>query len=226
MMGSMYPNMMMTNAMMGSGMMSTAAMEMIPATGMDMMSQQSMDMTAISGQAMAASGSSSIDMNMMSGMMMDPSMMGMYSNVGTDMAMVQEKKEINLKHCKLIPPTPGTPDPPRRTRPPGCRTIFIGGLPDQIRESVVREVFENYGRIQTLRLSKKNFCHIRFDREACVDAAMAISGYRIKLINTKEKDINDMDEDDDSHATSGWLHVDYALVRNKLKVILSKQIYP
>ncbi|KOB78100.1 Ecto-NOX disulfide-thiol exchanger 1 [Operophtera brumata] len=185
MMGGMYPNMMMQTSMMPGSMMPSTGMEMMPSgTGMDLMTQPSMDISSMGGQS---STGTSLDLNMMGGMMMDPSMMGMYSGGMTagDMSM-QEKKEIVLKHCKLSPPEPGTPHPPRRTRPPGCRTIFVGGLPDKIRESVVRDIFENYGRIHTLRLSRKSFCHIRFDRENCVDAAMAISGYRITLTDSRD----------------------------------------
>ncbi|XP_075978640.1 ecto-NOX disulfide-thiol exchanger 2-like isoform X2 [Anticarsia gemmatalis] len=208
--GGMYPNMMMPGAMMG-GVMHSAGMEMMQGAGMEMVPPASMDMSAMGGQAIASAGGA-MDMGMMGGMMMDPSMMGIYPSISTaDMAPMPEKKEIVYKHCKLVPPDTGTPQPPRRTRPPGCRTIFVGGLPDKIRESTVREVFETYGRIHTLRLSKKNFCHIRFDREECVDAAMMISGYRIKLTNIKEDDKID---DEKSHATSGWLHVDYALSRD------------
>ncbi|KAL0822624.1 hypothetical protein ABMA28_004657 [Loxostege sticticalis] len=205
--GGMYPNMMMPGAMMGGGMMPTTGMEMMSNTGMEMMPQPPMDMTAIGGTPIGPTGGTPMDMSMMGGMVMDPSMMGMYPNMGGDMS-VQEKKEIVYKNCKLIPPAPGTPHPPRRTRPPGCRTIFVGGLPEKIRESTVRDVFEPYGRIHTLRLSKKDFCHIRFDRENSVDAAMQLSGYRIKLTSTKDE------EEDDTKATTGWLHVDYALSRD------------
>lgn len=208
--GGMYPNMMMSG-MMAGGMMPSTAMEMMSGTGMELMSQSTMDISTIGAQAISATGSTPIDISMMGGMVMDPSMIGMYSNMGTDIATVQEKKEIILKHCILIPPTAGTPQPPRRAKPPGCRTIFVGYLPEKIRESTVREIFEPYGRIHTLRLSKKDFCHIRFDRESSVDAAMQLSGYRIKLIS---KDKDEKDEDDDSHTTSGWLHVDYALSRD------------
>lgn len=122
------------------------------------------------------------------------------------------KQEIAFKNCKLIPPSPGSSSPPVRPRPLGCRTIFVGGLPEKIRESMVRDIFERYGRIQTLRLSKKNFCHIRFDRENSVDEAMAISGFKIKVIEKDDKE-KSHDDDDDNPATTGILHVDYALVR-------------
>ncbi|XP_023946148.2 ecto-NOX disulfide-thiol exchanger 2 isoform X1 [Bicyclus anynana] len=205
MLPGMY-NMMMPNAMLGSGMMPSTGMEMMQSSAMDMSAiQPQIDMSAMGTTQTMATSSQSMDMGMMSGMMMDP-MMGMYSNVTGE---IQEAKEIVLKHCKLIPPTSGSPHPPRRAKPPGCRTIFVGGLPEKIRESHVRDIFERYGRIHILRLSKKNFCHIRFDRETCVDAAMVISGYRVKLLS-KEKD----EDDEDSQATNGWLHVDYALSRD------------
>lgn len=206
--GGMYPNMMMPGTMMGGSMMHSTGMEMMQGTGMEMLPQTSIDMTAMGSQAIASTGST-MDISMMGGMMMDPSMIGMYPSMSTDMTTVRDKKEIVFKHCKLIPPDSHTPQPPRKSRPPGCRTIFVGGLPDKTRESTVREIFENYGRIHTLRLSKKNFCHIRFDREECVEAAILLSGYRIKLINNSKDD----DKSDDDKANCGWLHVDYALVR-------------
>ncbi|XP_013190791.1 ecto-NOX disulfide-thiol exchanger 2 isoform X2 [Amyelois transitella] len=230
MMGGMYPNMMMGN-MMGGGIMPTTGMEMMPSSmgtgmstgmapsmganmgsGMDMMQQTPMEMGSIAAPIPAPPlppGPTPIDMGMMGGMMMDPSMINMYPNMGGDMTPMQEKKEIILKHCKLTPPAVGSAPPPRRARPPGCRTIFVGGLPEKIRESTVRDIFEPYGRIHTLRLSKKDFCHIRFDRESSVDAAMQLSGYRLKLISKDDKE-----EEEDTKATTGWLHVDYALSRD------------
>lgn len=204
-MGGMF-NMLMPNAMMGGSMMPAAGMDMMQGPGMEMIAQAPMEMSTLTPQSVPPAPSS-MEMSMMGGVMVDPAMMGMFPNMGNEVT--HEKKEITLKHCKLTPPELGIQQPPRRSRPPGCRTIFVGGLPDKIRETTVREIFERYGRIQILRLSKKNFCHIRFDRENCVDAAMAISGYKIKLLS---KDKDDKEEDEDSHATSGWLHVDYALV--------------
>lgn len=197
-------NMMMPNHIMGGGMIQPAPMDMMQGPAMEMMPQPPIDMASI-GQPLAPAGPP-MEMGMMGSVMMEP-MMGIFPNISGESQ--QEKKEIILKHCKLVPPPPGTPLPPRRSRPPGCRTIFVGGLPDKIRESTVREIFERYGRIQILRLSKKNFCHIRFDRESCVDAAMFISGYRIKIL---VKDKEDKDDEDDAQTTIGWLHVDYALV--------------
>ena len=74
-----------------------------------------------------------------------------------------------------------TDAPPQSTRerPPGCRTVFIGGLPGNMTEELVREIFEHCAGprgIVSLRMSNKNFCHIRFESEECVDKALFYSG--------------------------------------------------
>ena len=33
-------------------------------------------------------------------------------------------------------------------------------------------------QVQTVRMSKKNFCHIRYSHEYCVDNAVYLSGWR------------------------------------------------
>lgn len=102
----------------------------------------------------------------------------------------------------LLPPNPKAPPPTIRERPPGCRTVFVGGLPDLITEEIVREIFESCGEISTLRMSKKNFCHIRFRQEEAIDRAIYLSGYRVRLNNTSDQSI------------FGRLHVDYAQARD------------
>lgn len=112
------------------------------------------------------------------------------------------KETITCNLCILLPPNPNAPPPTTRERPPGCRTIFVGGLPENITEEIIREVFERCGEITTLRLSKKNFCHIRFAFEASVDSAIYLSGYRIRINNLKDS------------ANCNRLHVDYAQARD------------
>lgn len=115
---------------------------------------------------------------------------------------IQIKEIITCKSCTLYPPNPNAPPPTIRERPPGCRTVFVGGLPENITEEIIREIFESCGEITTLRLSKKNFCHIRFAFEASVDSAIYLSGYRIRIANSSES------------ANCGRLHVDYAQARD------------
>lgn len=87
-----------------------------------------------------------------------------------------QKGIIECKECTLIPPSPNAPPPVTRERPPGCKTVYIGGIPENCTEEIIRDVFGRCGEMQTIRLSKKNFCHIRFVFEASVDAAIFLSG--------------------------------------------------
>lgn len=75
------------------------------------------------------------------------------------------------------------------------------GLPENMTETIIQEIFERCGEITTLRLSKKNFCHIRFVLEASVDAAIYLSGYRVRIGSNGDS------------ANTGRLHVDFAQVR-------------
>lgn len=112
------------------------------------------------------------------------------------------KETITCNSCALLPPNPNAPIPTTRERPPGCRTVFVGGLPENITEDIIREIFERCGEITTLRLSKKNFCHIRFVFEASVDSAIYLSGYRVRVNNLSDA------------PNCGRLHVDYAQARD------------
>jgi len=48
---------------------------------------------------------------------------------------------------------------------------------------MINEVFENFGGIVSIRKGKKNFAHIRYDTEDCVDRSLFLSGkVFIKLI--------------------------------------------
>ena len=53
-----------------------------------------------------------------------------------------------------------------------------------------------------MRMSKKNFCHIRFGSEASVDKAMQLSGFRMRIGG-----LNDP-------PNTGKLHVDFAKARD------------
>lgn len=68
------------------------------------------------------------------------------------------------------------PPPATRERPPGCKTVFVGGLPENANEQLIMEVFGQCGDITAIRKSKKNFCHIRFAEEFTVDKALFLSG--------------------------------------------------
>ncbi|KAI9563842.1 hypothetical protein GHT06_011308 [Daphnia sinensis] len=120
------------------------------------------------------------------------------------------KEPIHLKSCILYPPNPQAPLPTTRERPLGCKTVFVGGLAENITEDILREIFERCGSILTIRMSKKNFAHVRFERECYVDAAILLSGYRVRLHNQKP----DANNPSTSNTSSGRLHVDFAQARD------------
>ncbi|XP_044071787.1 ecto-NOX disulfide-thiol exchanger 1 isoform X4 [Siniperca chuatsi] len=93
--------------------------------------------------------------------------------VPPDMAVIKEI--IHCKSCTLFPQNPNLPPPSTRERPPGCKTVFVGGLPENATEEIIREVFDQCGEIIAIRKSKKNFCHIRFSEEFMVDKAIYLS---------------------------------------------------
>ncbi|XP_063160639.1 ecto-NOX disulfide-thiol exchanger 1 isoform X1 [Candoia aspera] len=118
----------------------------------------------------------------------------------TDVPIIKEI--IHCKSCTLFPPNPNLPPPSTRERPPGCKTVFVGGLPENATEEIIQEVFEQCGDITAIRKSKKNFCHIRFSEEFMVDKAIYLSGYRMRLGSSTDK------------KDSGRLHVDFAQARD------------
>uniref|UniRef100_A0A182PL62 RRM domain-containing protein n=1 Tax=Anopheles epiroticus TaxID=199890 RepID=A0A182PL62_9DIPT len=124
------------------------------------------------------------------------------------------KEIIYCKSCTLFPPNPNAPAPKTIERPPGCRTVFVGGLPTGMTEEVMREIFERCGEITTLRLSKKNFCHIRYVYEASVDSAIYLSGYRVKIGSNFSYGGAAGATEAKEPPIFGVLHVDYAQARD------------
>ncbi|KAL4608841.1 ecto-NOX disulfide-thiol exchanger 1-like isoform X1 [Arapaima gigas] len=114
------------------------------------------------------------------------------------------KEIIHCKSCTLFPQNPNLPPPSTRERPPGCKTVFVGGLPENATEEIIREVFDHCGEIIAVRKSKKNFCHIRFAQEFMVDKAIYLSGYRMRIGSSTDK------------KDSGRIHVDFAQARDDL----------
>lgn len=98
----------------------------------------------------------------------------------------------------LLPPVPGIAIPPRRERPPGCRTIFVGGLPQGITEDVLTEIFQRFGDIDEIKLHK-GVCHVRFEKPESVEQSFSVSGCRLKGHNQNENE-------------AIMLYIDYALV--------------
>ncbi|XP_035228734.1 ecto-NOX disulfide-thiol exchanger 2-like isoform X2 [Stegodyphus dumicola] len=107
------------------------------------------------------------------------------------------KSTISLSKSTLYPPHPFEKLPAVRNKPTGCKTVYVGGLPNCVTEEIIKEVFERCGEILMLHMGKKNSCSIRFASEAYVENAVSLSGYRMKIEN----------KDDDAYV--GKLSVDY-----------------
>ncbi|XP_048883538.1 ecto-NOX disulfide-thiol exchanger 2 isoform X3 [Brienomyrus brachyistius] len=171
------------------------------ATAMNNLGMAPMNMT---GQPLMSDFDPSL--SMMAGIApMNPMMPGLGivpPPITQDMPVVKEI--IHCKSCTLFPANPNLPPPATRERPPGCKTVFVGGLPENATEQLIVEVFEQCGDIGAIRKSKKNFCHIRFAEEYMVDKALFLSGYRIRLGSSTDK------------KDTGRLHVDFAQARDDL----------
>lgn len=88
---------------------------------------------------------------MLPGVVMDPSLLGLQQFPILNLPSAQQsevkndgnqvvKEIIHCASCTLIPPNPNAPPPSTRERPPGCRTVFVGGLPENITEAIIHEV--------------------------------------------------------------------------------------
>lgn len=144
-----------------------------------------------------ATDSSMYGMGMMGGlgpMFINPMMNS--PNVGAAMT---GYNPTEFRHCILVPPPPDAEAPLRREKPVGCKTVFVGGLPEKVNETIMREVFSHCGEITRIRMSRKNFCHIRFEREETVEQAMALSGYRL-VVKYRNR----------PQGAGSRIHVDYA----------------
>merc|ERR1712136_172181 len=107
---------------------------------------------------------------------------GMEGQAGFNQAeFAMPDQPMALRYCSILPRKPGLPFPATRERPEGCKTIFVGGVPEWVPDKVIRDIFDFCGEIESVRLSKKNFCHIRFKGYDAVDRAVSISGAHVKV---------------------------------------------
>ncbi len=118
---------------------------------------------------------------------------------------------VSLGSIVLIPTSPFDPKPKRRERPPSCRTIFVGSLPDNCGDNNLYDLFSKCGSIVEVRVSKgRNFGHVQFNVESSVERAMELSGCIIRIENsTLSKD-------------TSKIHVDYA--QDKADIDLKRRI--
>lgn len=129
--------------------------------------------------------------NMMPGMnmmMMNPSMPVAAGN-----------QPIYLSNAALLPPLPNTQLPNRSEKPPGCKTIFIGGFPPNVTKEIINEMFGRFGNIADIKLNKQGVAQVRFENQEPVDQAFFFSGSRFRYMDQL-----------DTEAT--MIFIDYAMV--------------
>lgn len=80
-------------------------------------------------------------------MMGDPFMMNQAGgNMATSGAHEVDGKEIlHFNGFILVPPPPHAPPRSTRDKPPGCKTLFIGGLPETVKEEMIGELMQTCG---------------------------------------------------------------------------------
>lgn len=113
------------------------------------------------------------DMNMMQNMMMMNSQM--------------PNQPVYFSLGVILPPLPNHSTPIRRERPNGCRTIFVGGIPQGTSEDIIMEIFQRFGSIDEVKIHK-GVCHVRFEKPEAIDMAFTLSGYRVKRHDQSENE--------------------------------------
>lgn len=69
-------------------------------------------------------------------------------------------------------------------KPEDCRTVWVGGLPDDVIELTIHELFGRCGEVREIRLDVSRrggapFCHIEYYHTDSVDHAIRLSGERL-----------------------------------------------
>lgn len=133
---------------------------------------------------------------------------GMWPDLGMQGYMYGMDSALYRPAYTLEPRPSNQPQPSTSEKPLGCHTIFVGGLPDNVTEDILKEVFSACGAVATVRISvgknSKKFAHLRFSDAETVDVAVGYSGYKLFVGN-----------DDDR--TGGRIHIDYAKSREDEK---------
>lgn len=65
------------------------------------------------------------------------------------------KEPIHLKSCVLYPPNPQAPLPTTRERPLGCKTVFVGGLAENITGKDLSLKFISQNHVNSITFQRK-----------------------------------------------------------------------
>ncbi|GBN69349.1 Ecto-NOX disulfide-thiol exchanger 1 [Araneus ventricosus] len=167
------------------------------ANGMEMVAPANVSMNAYPCMSMGNSDGSLYGMVPIMPSISNFTQFPVMNNMDPIVPVFNNLEPITITRAVLTPPLSGESQS-RRQKPPGCRTVFVGNLPEKITEEIIKDAFKICGLISVVRMNKKNYCHIRFVTMESVDQALLLSGFRIRI-----------DESVDP-AYNGKLHVDYA----------------
>ena len=87
------------------------------------------------------------------------------------------------RNCYLVPPLDDTYVLALSEKQPGCRTVFIGGLPSIADEEIIREIFSVCGPIEkiTMNSARANnqvkHCQVRFVQYDSLERAVKFNGH-------------------------------------------------
>lgn len=102
----------------------------------------------------------------------------------------EEEGALFFTDCVLYPPKPhDKPVYQRKKKPPGCKTLYLGGIPGaeisailQRVRNILEEVFStNGGPVESVFVRDKGFGHVRFCDQESLEGAMLVNGYYIRI---------------------------------------------
>ncbi|CAH0663774.1 unnamed protein product [Spodoptera exigua] len=102
------------------------------------------------------------------------------------MLLINQKMQMNNQRIcfnkgAILPPPPNIVMPQKRERPPGCRTLIVGGLPTGITNDSVTEIFQLFGTVEEVKPVGQEIWQVRFDNPDSIEPSFILSGCRIKL---------------------------------------------
>ncbi|KAF9424353.1 hypothetical protein HW555_000492 [Spodoptera exigua] len=102
------------------------------------------------------------------------------------MLLINQKMQMNNQRIcfnkgAILPPPPNIVMPQKRERPPGCRTLIVGGLPTGITNDSVTEIFQLFGTVEEVKPIGQEIWQVRFDNPDSIEPSFILSGCRIKL---------------------------------------------
>lgn len=87
------------------------------------------------------------------------------------------------RNCYLVPPLDDTYVLALSEKQPGCRTVFIGGLPSMADEDIIREIFSVCGAIEKITINsgrannQVKHCQLRFVQYDSLERAVKFNGH-------------------------------------------------